>query len=365
MNAPPTGIDHAALSALLERMAGEPWRFDYFHAMRWIDAHLGDRPRLGTARRPADEPVRLGQAPEVSFAPASLHAVYPADARGKPRIEVRFFGLFGPHGPLPLHLTDYARERLIHHADATFARFADLFHHRLLLLFYRAWAQAQPVVGLDRGRDDRFAAIVGALVGIGIPALQDRGAAPHHIKLHFAGLLTRQVRNADGLANILSGFLRRPVRVAQFAGRWMALQTEERTRIGRAAGGGAGARLGGGAVLGGMLWDRQHGFRVHIGPLPRDAFESLLPDGSALAPLMALVQQYAGEEFEWDLALGHIVPQIAPISLGRHGRLGWTSWIAAPKDRDVAELRLSPASAMRAWQRRRRPPATAPAPSFH
>jgi len=345
-----------SLPQLLQQMQAEPWRFDFFHAIRWIDAHLGKRPRLGTARRPVDEPVRLGQAPEMSFAPASLHAVVPASERQRrPRVEVRFLGLFGPQGPLPLHLTDHARERLAER-DETFARFADMFHHRLLLLFYRAWAQAQPVVGLDRPHDDRFADIVGSLVGIGIPSLQNRDAAPGNIKLHFSGLLTRQVRNAEGLAHLLSGYLRRPVRVAQFAGRWMALQTDERSRIGRAAPGrtGAGARLGAGAVLGGMVWDRQHGFRVHIGPLDRAAFESMLPDGSALPALMALVQQYVGEEFDWDLALGHIVPQIQPIRLGRHGRLGWTSWIAPPPRREVAELRLSPASAMPAWQRRQR-----------
>jgi type VI secretion system protein ImpH len=352
-------VNPRPLPDLMLPMTAEPWRFDYFHALRWIDAQLGDKPRLGTARRPVDEPVRLGQAPEMSFAPASLHAVSPADDRQpRPRVEVRFFGLFGPQGPLPLHLTDYARERLLHHDDPTFARFADIFHHRLLLLFYRAWAQAQPVVGLDRATGDRFADIVGALIGVGLPSLQGRDAAPGHIKLHFSGLLTRQVRNADGLANMLSGYLRRPVTVAQFAGRWMALQTAERTRIGRQLGGRAndGARLGAGAVLGGMVWDRQHGFRVHIGPLERSVFESLLPDGSALASLMALVQQYVGDEFEWDLALGHIVPEIQPIRLGRHGRLGWTSWIAPPRGREVAELRLSPASAMRAWQRRTRVP---------
>lgn len=350
----------------LAAMAREPWANDFFQALRRIDAHQPGRPRLGTALRPADEPVRLGQAPELSFAPAALHAVLPPVDGRPPRMEVRFFGLFGPNGPLPLHLTEYARDRAMHHADPAFARFADLFHHRLLLLFYRAWAQAQPVVGYDRRGDDGFADIVGSLVGIGAPSLRRRDPMPDEVKLHFAGLLTRQVRNADGLANLLSGYLGRTVRVEQFAGHWMPLRGDECTRLGRLLGArpNVSARLGAGAVLGGMVWDRQHGVRLHIGPLGRAAFESLLPDGRALPAVIALVQQYLGHEFEWDLVLGHLATEVEPGQLGRRTRLGWTSWVGRPRpDRQgCAGLRLAPEPAMRAWQRRQASTAAAARP---
>jgi hypothetical protein len=186
------------------------------------------------------------------------------------------------------------------------------------------------------------------------------------VKLHFAGLLTRQVRNADGLANLLSGYLGRRVRVEQFAGHWMPLLPEERSRLGRVLGGkrNTSAQLGGGAVLGSMLWDRQHGIRLHIGPLDRKAFESLLPDGTALPAVMALVQQYLGHEFDWDLVLGHVAEQVEPSRLGRHARLGWTSWIGKPKPdpQGVAGLRLAPEQAMKAWQRRKASAEALPTP---
>lgn len=349
-------------AVILSAMAEAPWRFDYFHALRVIDAQHPHKPRLGTARRPVDEPVRLGQAPELSFAPASLHAVQPAHAARPPRIEVRFFGLFGPGGPLPLAMTEYARERLLHHNDATFARFADLFHHRLLLLFYRAWAQAQPTVSLDRPAEDRFAERVGALIGIGSPTLRQRDAAPDHARLFFAGLLARQVRNADGLASLLSGYLGRPVRIEPFVGGWLPLPPSERTRIGRAIAGrpNPSAQLGGGAVLGGMVWDRQHQFRVHIGPLDLAAFESLLPDGSALPVVAALVQHYVGHEFDWDLKLT-LAPEDAPRARpGLAGRLGWTSWCGRPAAGRPAELLLNPHNALRALARRRPSSAASP-----
>ncbi|HET9646598.1 MAG TPA: type VI secretion system baseplate subunit TssG [Burkholderiaceae bacterium] len=356
----PDPVKLAALQSTFVDMAAQPWRFDYFHALRMIEAQHPHKPRLGTARRPVDEPVRLGQNPELSFAPAALHAVQPASATRPPRIEVRFFGLFGPNGPLPLHLTEYARERLLHQNDPTFARFADLFHHRLLLLFYRAWAQAQPTVALDRPDEDRFADYTGSLGGIGSLTLRGRDAAPDHAKLFFAGLLARQVRNADGLAALLSGYLRRPVEVEQFVGAWMPLPEAERTRIGLSIAGRTNptARLGAGAVLGRTVWDRQCNFRIHIGPLDAEAFKSLLPDGSALPAVTALVAHYATGELAWDLKLTLRADHVAPVRLGRAGRLGWTSWVGERRKDAPAELQLSPASALKAMARRHRSSAT-------
>ena len=259
-----------------------------------------------------------------------------ATKNGLPRLEVRFFGLFGPHGPLPLHLTAYARERLMHKGDATFVRFADLFHHRLLLLFYRAWAQAQPTANLDRPEEDRFADFVGSLIGTGGAEWRGRDAAPPHAKLFFAGQLSRQVRNVDGLQALVAGYLRVPVRVECFVGRWMRLQAQERTRIGRrgASRRAATAQLGSSAVLGGSVFDRQHHFRLHLGPLDEATFQSLLPTGepgTALPALKALVDHYVGGEYGWDLQLDVKAAERPDCRLGRSTRLGWTSWMGQPR----------------------------------
>lgn len=329
MKPPATPVSAERRAQVLAALAAEPHRYDFYQTLRLIEAIHPDKPRLGTARRPVDEPVRLGQAADLSFAPSSLSKVDPADRSGKPRIEVRFFGLFGPNGPLPLHMTAYARERRMHKGDETFGRFADWFHHRLLLLFYRAWAQGQPAVNMDRPDEDRFADYVGSLLGTGGPDWRGRDAAPDHARLAFAGLLSRQVRHADGLAQLLSSFLGMKVRIEQFVGRWMPLPEAERSRIGRRAASRrmSTSQLGVSAVLGRAVFDRQHHVRIHIGPLDLPAFESLLPVGSALPAVQALVRQYVGHEFGWDLRLELKEDQVTPMSLGRHGRLGWTSWL--------------------------------------
>jgi type VI secretion system protein ImpH len=334
------GVLDVKRAQFFDELHKEPYRYDFFQAMRRIETLFPGKPRVGLALRPIDEPVRLAQAPALSFAPATLSGFQLAgDSWRYPRMEVRFFGLLGPNGPLPLHLTEYARERVLHHGDRTFARFLDVFHHRYIAMFYRAWAQAQPTVSLDRPREDRFSSYVGAMLGLGMASVRGRDAVPDHAKLFYAGLLARHVRNSDGLAALLSGFFRIPVRLEQFVGHWLTLPVHDRTRLGGRAG-----SLGGGAMLGSRIWDRQHKFRIWIGPLDLAQYESFLPGGTAIAKIVAWVRQYVNFELDWDLRLVLTRAQVPQTRLGEYGRLGWTTWLGkrGPRTADVDDLRLNP-----------------------
>ena len=323
---------------MLEAVGARPYAYDFFYVLRQVEAARPDLPRLGEAARPADEPVRLGQEPLLDFAPAALSGVRPARDSRPPVIEVRFLGLLGPNGPLPLHLTEYARDRLLNHGDAAFARFLDVINHRFLLLFYRAWAQAQPVANLDRARDDRFAKYVGALFGAGLQSTQQRDAAEDEIKLHHAGTLARAVRNADGLRAMLSHYFRLPVRVEQFVARWMRLPETDRTRL--TAGQGS-AQLGRSAVLGAAVWDAQSHIRLHIDAPTLREYEEFLPGGPAGARLVALLRSYLGWELCWDVRLSLALAEVPSTTLGRAGRLGWTTWLAGgPRADDAHDLLL-------------------------
>ncbi|WGZ94390.1 MAG: type VI secretion system baseplate subunit TssG [Candidatus Thiothrix putei] len=151
-------------------------RYDFFAALRAVECHFRDKPRLGQSVNPAEDGIRLGQEPSNLFAPSALHSCQP-QADGYWHLQVLFFGLFGPQGPLPQHLTEYVRERRRNEVrdEATLA-FMNLFHHRLLSLLYRAWANKEPTVQRDRVENDDFDRYTGALLGIGIPELQHRDA---------------------------------------------------------------------------------------------------------------------------------------------------------------------------------------------
>jgi type VI secretion system protein ImpH len=321
--------------AFLDALRREPWAFDFLQALRRLEALHPGMPRLGEALRPAAEPVRLGQEPSMAFAPAALSAFEPGEADQPGRLLVRFFGLLGPNGPLPLHLTEHALQRK-RQGDATFSGFLDLFHHRFLMLFFRAWAQAQPTVSLDRPREDRFSQHLGALVGLGMTTLSNRDSVPDCAKLHWAGLLAPHVRNAEGLRAILCGYFHVPVQIEQFAGHWMRLPETERTRLGM-----RGCALGQDAVLGTQVYDRQHQIRVRAGPLSLAQYESFLPGGSNLRKLVDWIRFYLAFELGWDVQLVLERSEVPAARLGGAQRLGWSTWLGkrgAQQDADDLAL---------------------------
>ncbi len=326
--------------ALLRELESAPWRHDFYRTLREIECAYPQHPRIGYARRPQDEPVRFGQDPSMNFAPSVFSALRPGKSGAPPRLIQQFFGLFGPNGPLPLHLTEFARRRIIHHRDGSFVRFADLLHHRLLTLFYRAWAQAQPTVSFDRPQSDRFASYVGSFVGMGTPSLQQRDAAGDHVRFYFSGILSRSVHNAEGLRTILSGYFGLPVKIVEFVGHWLRLPADDLTRIGTRT---AGCMLGQGTVLGSRVWDRQHRIRLSFGPLSAAQFEALLPGAGMLKRLVALMRHYLCFELDWDLQLVLDRAQVPKARLGGSTRLGWSSWIGSQtRTRDADELVLDP-----------------------
>jgi type VI secretion system protein ImpH len=336
----------AALPDWLFDAVAHPKRQDLFALLRrWESAHPS-LPRLGVAARPAQEPMRVGQPAELDFAPSPVQAVALQDPA--PRVRQRVFGLTGPNGPLPLHLTELARERERHHGDPAMQDFLDLLTHRFALLFHRAWAQAQPVQAMDRPDDAGQGARLGALAGLGLPALRDRDALGDAPKLAFLGRLSRQVHDADGLAAWCGEAFGVPARVEPWTGHWLALAPELRARAGGPpARAGEQAGLGQGLALGATTWDVQHKFRVVLGPMSWDRYREFLPHGGALPRLRALVRQWVGLELDWDLRLVLDRREMPPPRVGADAAagLGRGLWIGtAPRERDGDEL-LLPAEA--------------------
>ncbi len=313
-----------ALQALLESLEANPSAHGFYQVMRLLERLTPDRPRLGRSARPKHDILRLAQEPSSIFAPSSLAALE-ASANDRPaRLLVHFFGLFGPDGPLPLHLTDYARDRRRNHRDPSFQRFADIFHHRALSLFWRAWADVRPTVSFDRPAEDRFKTYAGALMGLGQEALLERDAMPDLTKLHFTGLFANQTRHASGLASILSSFFTMPVRVECFIGAWLTMPKSDCSALGVGPRTGT---LGQSVLLGSSVWTRQHKFRVILGPLSLKDYERLLPGGISFRRLIAIVRNYTGDTMLWDVNLMLREEEVPPMKLGQQGSLGWTTWL--------------------------------------
>jgi type VI secretion system protein ImpH len=308
--------------------------------MRLLECTYRHKPRLGRGKHPSDDPVRLGQEVSLSFETATLSRFSPGKNGLPPRFLVRFFGLFGTNGPMPLHLTEYVRERIHNHHDSTLARFADLFHHRMICLFYRAWADAEPTVSFDRPETDKFAGYVASLAGLGQDSLRDRDAMPDLAKLHYIGYLAAQTKSASGLIAILSDYFQLNVRIDEFVGEWLEIADADLTRLGENPHTG---ELGCSAILGSQMWSCQYKFRLFFTDLNFTEYCSLLPSGQRIAQLIAIVRNYTGDELSWDVNLELKKQQVPQAQLNGQFNLGWTTWLGErPHHNDADDLILNP-----------------------
>ena len=254
--------DGPASAALthFERLKAEPQAHHIFLALRILEAEYADKPRLGQSRRPREDAVRLGQEARMAFPPSTIRAFTPPGAKPGKLVN-RFFGFFGAHGPLPIHLTDYARERQINERDGTFVAFADMLTHRIMSLMYRAWVTGHPAVDFDRGAGTDFESHVAAFAGHRGKAMRDRDAMPDMAKRHFAGLLGAGTRNEIGKSTRLSSFFDADVRVEEFVGCWLDLEPDDQWEPGK--GGGVGQTTS----IGTRVWSRSSKFRLIIWPV--------------------------------------------------------------------------------------------------
>jgi type VI secretion system protein ImpH len=326
-----TARERADLAPLL----AEPERFGLFAALRLVERAHPDRPRLGEARRARDEPMRLGQPPHLHFPPGPVAGFAPGRAGRPPRLLTYAFGLFGPQGPLPLHVSREAFARARHRSDPTLADFCDILHHRLLSLYWRAYAKARPAIEQDRPEASRFRHRLGAVAGLAGPGFLDRSALPDRFALFAAGLLALQTRPAEALGRLVSLYFAVPARVREFVGAWLDIPVPGRTRLG------ALPRLGRDTVVGTRVYLRHHRFRLVLGPLGFRDLLRFLPDGDAWEALSALVRRVPGPEFDWDLQLVLHHDEVPVTALGGGARLGWTSWLASRRrDRDADDVVL-------------------------
>jgi type VI secretion system protein ImpH len=331
-------------SDLLKRdLAEQPWRYDFFQAVRLLECAFAHLPRVGWAKSPAQEAFRFAQQPDLAFPPATVREVRLRDPDRPPVLFAQFFGLFGPNGALPHHLTEYARERELHHGDRTFAAFLNVFHHRMFAFFYRAWAGSQKTVDLDRlgapDPDDQehFARYIGSLSGLGMESLLERDSVPDHAKLYYSGRLVTRPRNAEGLQAILEDFFGIPVRIETFAGRWLDLPADSICRVGESP---ATGLLGVNTIVGSRVWDCQLAFRIRLGPMRLADYHRLLPSGRAFQRVRDWVRNYCGDTYLFDVQLVLLAAEVPPLQLGE-AQLGWTTWLSSqPFDHDADDLVL-------------------------
>ena len=323
----PPPADH-----LIQRLLERGDRFDFYHAIRLLNCHLRDSSPVGEARLPAQEGYRFTQHVSLAF-PRSLIEEISQRPDGKLQISTNGFGLLGPNGPMPMQLTEHILERSQHFRDRSHEEFINLLHHRLMMLFYRAWAVNQQHISSDsaaRSSDaemvnrDRFALYIGSLIGLGLPETNNRDHTDDYAKLYFSGLLSDANRSPSGLEKLITHYFSIPAQVQECVLRWIQVDTSFRTRLG--AGRYTGL-LGKNVMLGSRFRECQSTFRIRLGPMTLAAYQHMLPGNGGFVRLQDWIRLYVGLHLDWQVQYVLLARETPATRLGHHGLLGRTTWL--------------------------------------
>jgi type VI secretion system protein ImpH len=323
------------------RLREEPFAFEFFQAMRLLEKLLPDCLPVGGFGPPAAEVARLGVHPSLNFPASEIQSLQWEEGQA-PFLRVNFMGLTGPQGPLPQWYTATVLEQM-RSGDATLRDFLDIFNHRSLSLFYRAWQKYRFGVAYERGDRDNFFLNLLALIGLGTPGLPGQQSVVDEALIFYAGLLAPHQRSAAALEQILSDYFDVHAEVEQLVGGWYRLDQDTQCCMDGMET--PSQKLGEGAVLGDETWDQHSRVRIKLGPMSLAQYIDFLPSGSAYKPLHALTRFYSNEEFEFEIQLILRRDDVPRCELGAKEnaapRLGWVTWVKSEAmQRDPADAVL-------------------------
>ena len=337
---------------LLNRLFTRGWEFDFFQAVWLLERYAGEHVAVGERGPVGREAFRFRPDVQMGFPSADIRRISECHDHVTDdeyyQVDVTFLGLYGASTPLPLHYAvdilrtvEQAAARPEEQAETEAAPagrsgeesgrapardFLDIFHHRLISLFYRSWLKYRydRAYGLPH-RDvvtDYLLWLIGSSPQAEEAAL---GVSPVRM-LRYAGPLTQHPRSAATLEGVLSDYWTGyPLELHQCMGRWVPVPPDDLNCAGV-----VNCRLGVDLTVGEQVYDLSGAFDITLGPVDWETYTLFLPDGPRFAQTRALVQLYCADplasRLEIRLCAGE-VPEMQLSSNGEGSRLGYTSWV--------------------------------------
>lgn len=305
-------LDLAALSEM-----------ELFALARTLESQLDMSPKIGDENRPSQTKLRFGQSSHLGFASNQVNDISLKD--GKVNIDIRGFGMFGPNGALPIHISEQIYEKKHHQKNTTFNDFVNIFHHRLTSMFYKAWREAQDVPSLDDKDSWQFSRFIASLAGMA-DHKDYNPDVPVYARMYYARYLQNKSNPVDNLRSIIKGYFNVNVEIQENIGQWIDA-SEFSTHLSR----NKKNRLGNGLMLGSQFFDATQKFRIVIGPISSEKYLQFLKGGRLAKQLIMWVEQFVHYEYQWDVELIVDKNKISQQPLGRGIALGYTSWLGQPQ----------------------------------
>jgi type VI secretion system protein ImpH len=313
-------------SPLGEELVEDAHSFEFFQAVSLLQRLRADMHPVGGFSSPENEVVRFQVNQRLGFPASEIQKLELKDD-APAEMTVNFMGLTGPQGVLPYTYSELILERA-RAKDYGLAAFLDIFNHRAISLFYRAWQKSRFPANFSSGKHDLFTRYLLDLIGLGTTGLRDRQEIDDEALLHYVGLIAMQSRSATALEQILADYFEVPVEIQQFTGAWYGLDRSTQCMMRDEES--PSSEVGSGAVVGDAIWDRQGRVRIRIGPLDMDRYNDFLPQGSAYDSLRVITRFFSNQCIDFEVQLVLDRSQVPAIELdldsSKPARLGWVSW---------------------------------------
>jgi len=304
-------------SPLVKRLLNEYFDFSFFQAVSLLESFYNIQiPQMHKTEHPEKELLKFSVIPSRTFPPNKgiSGLTIENEAPVKYLMNVSFMGLIGPSGVLPewYDFMAYRRYHLIYKSDYYnklekyqeqekqsyqygLVDFLNIFHHRLLSLFYLAWKNSQ----IQNKHYKKFIYSISAK-----PAYEKK--QDKQLDILFSGFsrFFSQIRpSVHNIQTILSFFTQQQIQIEQFIPQLTPVSTNDQIMIGK-----RNNVLGNAMVCGNKVWDCQTKFRILMGPASFDDMLDYLPDHSRrpskkMIFLYKLVRMIVGQEYEFDISL--------------------------------------------------------------
>jgi type VI secretion system protein ImpH len=333
--------------AVIERLFKEPWRFEYFQAVRLLELWLKRQRQSGAD--PVAQVLRFRNSTSHRFPASQLEAIRGEEGEQPGvykyiHVTPAFMGLLGCSGVLPSHYTERVAEHEVRDKDEGPRAFLDTFSNRSLALFYEAWRKYRlPFKYQLEGRDSFLPLLLG-LAGFGNAALRKRlahgkhGAVLDESIAYFAAAIRHRPASSTQVARVLSEYFGQPIVAEQFVGHWYAVPPEHQTILSQST-----AVLGAGAMAGVRVWQRDLRLRLVVGPLDYDSFNAFLPGGLGARALRSMLTLFTGLTLEYEVELVLRAADVREVTLKEGstiGRLGWDAYlVSGSQEQDRQDVR--------------------------
>ncbi len=328
--------NRAAAASVIEELLQHCERFSFFQAVNLLQQYRPSGVSLGRQGPLTQETVRLRPSASLAFPTSDVAALATNDSMRESILPflmtVNFMGLYGSASPMP---TFYTEDILDEDLDTSVTRsFLDLFHHRLLSLFYRSWEKYRYHVQYHMGATDQFSQWMFALIGLGDVALREPGHLRWLRLLPYLGLLGMHTHSSTVLAGIVGHYFGDvPTRIDEWIGRWVPFEPDQQHALGQ-----YNCTLGVDGTLGTTFFDRSGKFQLHIGPLDFPTFCAFLPSGPYYQEVRELVKLGMRDQLAFDVVLTLKAAERPDLTLAADNpcRLGWSTWLGTTSDDALA-----------------------------